>query len=640
MCGIAGALDLTGERLFSEARLSAMLAAIAHRGPDDGAMHVEPGVALGARRLSIVDLEGGRQPVSNEDGSVWVAFNGELFDYPEIRLELLKRGHRLRTRCDTEAWVHLYEDDGLKMLERTRGQFAVSLWDSRTRRLLLARDRFGICPLYFAESHGWLLWASEIKALLASGLIDARPDAKAIDYFFNFFSQPAERTCFEGIRMLGPGQFLKASGGRVRVRRYYDLNFPREGEERRGGPLKEELAGLLERSVARRLRGDVPVACYISGGLDSTVVLQAASRLKGGGVPAFTVGLTGGAGPDETASASATARFTGSPLATASMDASSIANAYPELIEAVEAPVLDTSCACMLRLASVVHENGFKVVLTGEGADEALAGYPWFKLQKLAGSRFAGMSEWFGRAAAWSLGAKPDRGWSGIGIAQQMMFDVAAASRGSFYSQDFWHRLNGYCAQDDMGIDWERLRQWHPLNRSLYVGYKATLAGMQLFSKGDRVTMHSSIEARYPYLDEDLVEFCAGIAPEYKLRGMTEKWLLREVAAEMLPPTLAGRPKTMFRAQLARTFLRPDSPKWVDQLLSPESIRAAGWFDPAAVTRARRKAFHPLRPILDFGMMNVIAVQLWHHVWCAGKLCDLPAWSAPVPRATVRQTAL
>src|SRR5689334_3485168 len=276
MCGIAGAFDLTGQREFSTDRLLAMTGAIAHRGPDDEAIHQEPGVALGARRLSIIDLSGGRQPLANEDQSVWVAFNGELFEYPELRPQLLARGHHLASRCDTEAWVHLYEDLGESMFEKARGQFAVSLWDRNTRTLILGRDRVGICPLYYTERDGWLLWGSEVKALLASGLVPARPDPKGVDHLFTFFCAGTSRTFFEGVKSLPPGHYLRVRNGRVELRQYWDLDFPDAGEERRSadpGPLVDELEGLLRQSVERRLRGDVPVVSYISGGLDSTVVL-------------------------------------------------------------------------------------------------------------------------------------------------------------------------------------------------------------------------------------------------------------------------------------------------------------------------------------------------------------------------------
>ena len=297
MCGIAGALDLTGTREFSHQRLLAMTGAIAHRGPDDEQVHIEPGVALGARRLSIIDLAGGRQPIGNEDGTVWVAFNGELFEYPELRRQLLTGGHRLATRCDTEAWVHLYEDRGEGMFEQARGQFAVSLWDRKTRTLILGRDRVGICPLYYAQADGWLLWGSEIKALLASGLVAARPDLRGVDHLFTFFCAGTTRTFFEGVKSLPPGHYLKIRDGRVTQHRYWDLDFPDAGSERRLAdptPMVEELEALLEQAVERRLRSDVPVVSYISGGLDSTVVLGFCSRHRGEPIPAFTVGARQG----------------------------------------------------------------------------------------------------------------------------------------------------------------------------------------------------------------------------------------------------------------------------------------------------------------------------------------------------------
>ncbi|MHC5539030.1 asparagine synthetase B family protein, partial [Singulisphaera rosea] len=267
-------MDLTGQREFPVRRLLAMTGAIAHRGPDDEQFHAEPGVVLGARRLSIVDLAGGRQPIPNERGDIWVAFNGELFEYPELRQELLSRGHSLSTRCDTEAWVHLYEDLGEGMFEKARGQFAVSLWDRANRTLILGRDRVGICPLYYAERDGWLLWGSEVKALLSSGLVDAKPDPKGIDHLFSFFCSGTTRTHFEGVKSLAPGHYLRIRDGRIEVRKYWDLDFPDAGHERRMDdprPLVDEFEALLRQSVERRLRGDVPVVSYISGGLDSTV---------------------------------------------------------------------------------------------------------------------------------------------------------------------------------------------------------------------------------------------------------------------------------------------------------------------------------------------------------------------------------
>jgi asparagine synthase (glutamine-hydrolysing) len=646
MCGIAGALDLTGTRAFPTPRLLAMTAAITHRGPDDEQVHLEPGVALGARRLSIVDLAGGRQPIANENGTVWVAFNGELFEYPELRQGLLARGHRLATRCDTEAWVHLYEDLGEGMFAQARGQFAVSLWDRARRTLILGRDRVGICPLYYTVRDGWLLWGSEVKALLASGLVPARPDPMGIDHLFSFFCAGTTRTYFDGIKSIPPGHYLRVKDGRIEKRKYWDLDFPDAGQERRLGdptPLVDELEGLLRQAVERRLRGDVPVVSYISGGLDSTVVLGLSSRHRGEAVPSFTIGFDK-AGPDERTQATEAARELGSRLTTVTMDRSKIAEAFPELTLAAEGPVLDTSCAALMRLAEAVHEQGYKVALTGEGADEALAGYVWFKSQKVRDAIGSSLGRFLPRLTrkflltvigGGSAHRAPERAIGGVRTAQQDLYELIGQARSILYTDAMWGRLDDHNPYADLDITNDRIGRWHPLNQSLYVGYKVMLAGLLMISKGDRIAMRSSVETRYPFLDDDVIAFCAGIAPEYKLHGFTEKWILRRVAAKTLPKPIANRPKTMFRSSLSRTFLGPHRPKWVDQLLSPESLRATGYFDPRAVARERALQVHvprftARRFVFDVALTCVVSTQLWHHLFCSGGLCDLPVWQPPV----------
>jgi asparagine synthase (glutamine-hydrolysing) len=648
MCGIAGALDLTGTREFSLQRLAVMAGAIAHRGPDDEHFHLEPGLALASRRLSIIDLAGGRQPIGNEDGSVWVAFNGELFEYPELRRELLARGHILATRCDTEAWVHLYEDLGHSMFEKARGQFAVALWDRTSRSLFLGRDRVGICPLYYTEADGWLLWASEIKAILASGLVKARPDPRGVDHLFTFFCAGTTRTFFEGIASLPPGHYLRICEARATKHRYWDLDFPDAGSERRlndPAPLVEELEALLEQAVERRLRSDVPVVSYISGGLDSTVVLGCCARQRRAAIPAFTIGFDR-AGPDERAHAQEAASVLGSPLHTVAMDRAGIAQTFPELIRAAEGPVLDTSCAALLRLAQAVHAQGYKVALTGEGADEALAGYVWYKTQAIRDgvTRCIGptVPRLFRQIVMRSVAGRrphlpPEQAMAGVRPAQQDLYELISLAKPTLYSAAMQERLAAHSPYSDLDLTSERIGRWHPLNQSLYVGYKVMLAGLLMICKGDRIAMNASVETRYPYLDDDVIAFCAGIAPEYKLRGRTEKWILRQVAARVLPRRIASRPKTMFRACMSRTFLGPHRPSWVDQLLSPESLRASGYFDPASVARQRTwqvaiPRITPARFVFDVGLTCVVSTQLWHHLFFGGGLCELPTWQPPARR--------
>jgi asparagine synthase (glutamine-hydrolysing) len=648
MCGIAGAYDLTGTREFPRERLHAMTEAIVHRGPDDDGFYVEPGVALGARRLSIVDLAGGHQPIANEDRSIWVAFNGELFEYPELRRDLLANGHTLSTRCDTEAWVHLYEESGLGMFERARGQFAVSLWDRTNRRLVLGRDRVGICPLYYAERDGWLLWGSEVKSLLASGLVEAVPDVKGIDHLFSFFCAGTTRTFFQGVKSLAPGWFLEVEDGRIRPKCYWDFDFPDKGQERRlddPAPLIDEFEGLLHQSIERRLRGDVPVVSYISGGLDSTVVLGLATRQMGRPVPSFTIGWLNKAGPDERLEAAESAEALGSPLTTVEMRKSDISRAFPELITAAEGPVMDTSCAALMRLAQSVHSEGYKVALTGEGADEALAGYVWYKSRKF----WDGLENRFGGGPGSrlrNLGLKLVGGGSAhrparfvLGeprTAQQDMYEMIGQARPVFFTDDMWDRIGEGDPYADLGLDVKRMERWAPLNRSLYVGYKVMLAGLLMIAKGDRISMNSSVETRYPFLDEDVIKFCSEISPDYKLHGWNEKWILRQVAARTLPKAIANRPKTMFRARMAQTFLGDDRPHWVDQLLSRESLEKTGYFKPEIVERERMiqtsiPRITPRRFVFDVALTCVVTTQLWHHIYCGGGLCDLPTWQAPVP---------
>jgi asparagine synthase (glutamine-hydrolysing) len=623
-----------------------MCRALAHRGPDDEHSHFDAGIALGSRRLAIVDLPGGRQPLSNERGNVWVAFNGELFEYPELFADLRAKGHTFATHCDTEIWPHLYEEHGPNLFERARGQFAVSLWDADSRRLLLGRDRLGICPLFYAEADGWLLWASEIKGLFASGFVTPRSDPRGIDDFFCFYSAGTTRTFFEGVRALTPGHFLRAEEGRISLEKYWDLDFPDRGEEEQLAEetkLIDELEHLLRQAVRRRLRGDVPVGSYLSGGVDSSLVLELAVQESRHPVHSFTIGLSEGAGKDEHPQAEETAGRLGSPLTAIRMNRRDIADAFPELIRASEGPVVDTTCGCMIRLAEAVHQNGYKVVLTGEGADEALAGYDWFKIQKIQQAtgyflprlRFA-----LGRGGLQIAGGKPPRqrtpfrALRGVRTVQQGIFEFVGRSRELLYSEGMWSSLADHSPFDDLDLTNERLPRWHPLNQAIYVDYHTFLPGLLLSSKGDRSAMNSSVETRPPFLDEDVVAFCARLPPHYKLHGWTGKWLLRRVADRLLPPHISRRRKHGFHASFTRTFLGPDRPPWVDELLSAESLRRSGYFELSGVERVRKLLTRQrLRPAFaqDIGMTVVIATQLWHHTFCGGGLASLPTWTPPPP---------
>jgi asparagine synthase (glutamine-hydrolysing) len=393
MCGIAGIVDLAGTRNITDGVVQRMTQAIFHRGPDEEGYYQRPGVSLGSRRLSIVGLADGQQPVTNEDRSVFVVFNGEFFDYPERRAELEGRGHRLVTHCDTEIIPHFWEERQEGMFDRLQGQFALALWDEHRHRLVLGRDRFGICPLYWSRQGDWLLFASEIKALLASGMVPAQPDLRGIDHVFTFAALPGPITCFQGVQLLPPGHYLQIVPGTDRgdacaitQHAYWKIDFPDRGHEIDGGDpraLVDRFEKIMLQAVEERLRADVPVGAYLSGGVDSSMITALACHLKGPAINTYTIRVDA---PelDELSAANLVARHIGTkPPIVQEFGRGDVLKTYPQLIRVAEAPVIDTSCAALLQLAHRVHACGQKVVLTGEGADEWLVGYPWYKAAKL-----------------------------------------------------------------------------------------------------------------------------------------------------------------------------------------------------------------------------------------------------------------
>jgi asparagine synthase (glutamine-hydrolysing) len=660
-------IDLTGQGRPAPAEaLRAMAAAIVHRGPDEDGFLERPGVGFASRRLSIVGLADGRQPIGNEDKSVQVVFNGELFDYPEMRAELQTKGHRFATHCDTEVVPHRWEDHQERMFEHLRGQFAVALYDEKRRVVVLGRDRFGICPLYWARRPGkdggdWLLFASEVKALLASGIVEARPDPRGINHLFTFFALPGPATCFAGVNYLTPGRYLKIDMGgaghaaRVSEHTYWKVDFPNRGDvdPRPLTDLVNEFEKLLLESVTRRLRADVPVVSYLSGGVDSSIVVAMASKVRGKPIPSFTIRIKA---PhlDETTEATVVANHIGTTPIVVDVGADEVLNTYPELIRAAEGPVVDTSCTALLMLAREVHRQGFKVALTGEGSDEWLAGYPWHKLNRALGwldvvpgvklsqlarkafVRLTGAPRFppgqFRRAQD-AIGGH--NGWLDV-------YGLMGMSKLRFFSPEMFERLGDHIPLEDLDLDRPKLARMHPLNRELVVSGRCHLVGLLLNAKGDRVAMNSSVETRYPFLDEAIFDFLARVPPQFKLRGLGDKYILRKVAERWLPKSIAWRRKAMFRAPFD-SFHLDQAPPFVEQLLSPASLKKTGYFNIDGVTKWRQ-AFRTLREggsqrtSVEMGLVAVLSTQLWHHTFIDGSLADLPSQAGrqiapPPPRS-------
>src|SRR5262245_41481624 len=673
MCGIAGIASLSGSTAIDPEIARRMADAIFHRGPDDDGYFFRPGLAMANRRLSIVGLADGRQPMANEDHSVSVVFNGELFDHPELRTELIAKGHRLRTHCDTELIPHLWEEHGEGMLERLRGQFAIALWDERRGQLILARDRFGICPLYWTRQElaggDVLLFASEIKALLASGLVPARPDPRGINHVFTFFALPGPVTCFAGVNCLLPGRYLKVLLGprgsgvesqrpaRVEEHVYWQIDFPNHGEEERhdfrrwgsnaSSPLIDAYEVVMKRAVERRLRADVPVVSYLSGGVDSSVVVALACaqrrRDRKAPIPTYTISVQAPS-LDERAQATEVAQHLGTSQAVVDFRRQDVLDTYPDLIRAAEAPVIDTSCAALMLLARAVHRDGYKVALTGEGADEWLAGYSWYKIHRLLGCLDAipGLElSQYARRAYLRLTNAPKFPWDAVRQVEAAvggpnawlnLYGLFGSQKLRFFSPGMWEQLADHNPYADLQLNLDRVRKWHPFKRSLYLGARVMLPGLLLASKGDRVAMNSSVETRYPFLDEDAFAFIARLHPGWKMRGLRDKLLHRHLAERWLPHQVAWRRKGMFRAPL--DCLLTNGLSFVDELLSPQSLQKTSYFDPNAVAHWRR-TFRKMRDgniqrtMVEMGLVGVVATQLWHHIYIDATLADLPAWSSP-----------
>ena len=652
MCGIAGIIDLADRRPPDRQALARMAAAVRHRGPDEAGFLVEPGVGFAHRRLSIVGVGDGQQPMANEDGSVVVVFNGEFFDYPEQRAALAAKGHQFRTHSDTEILVHLWEDHQQGMLEKLRGQFAFALFDKRRRQILLARDRVGIVPLHYARRDDRLIFGSEVKALFASGLVTPEPDPRGLDHIFTFFAMGTARTAFKDVSAILPGTSMLIDlpdSGRpatLRTTRYWDLDFPDAGAEhcpKSDAQAIEEFQAVFERAVEIRLRADVPVVSYLSGGVDSTTVATTAARLRGSPIPTFTIRIPS---LDETDRALMAAKIIGAPPTIIDADSAALTAMFPSLVKAADCPVMDTSCAALAALAMEVRRQGFKVALTGEGADEALAGYPWFKANRLLnGLDIGGLRPSNLVRRLYTKLAAPEIAWERVRRIQEQvggplgnleLYGLVGLSRQRFYSPWMWDGIGDSTPYDDLPINLDRVRKWAPLNRSLYLNYKTLLPGLLLNHKGDRPAMAASVETRYPFLDENVVAHCAGISPKYKLKGLfRDKHLLRLMASKWLPPEIANRPKAMFRAPFANTFFE-NPPAWVGQLLSPEALRKTPYFDAAGVEKYRASYRNygwssGVRLTLEMGLTAVMATQLWHHLYFGGGLCDLPAYQAPEP---------
>lgn len=641
MCGIAGIVALTERARAPERKaLLHMAAALRHRGPDETGLYRDHRCGLAHTRLAIIDLTSGQQPMANEDGTRFIVFNGEIFNYVELRDELVGLGHRFRTRSDTEVVLHAYEAWGDEAFTRLNGQWAVALWDARAHVFVLSRDPFGVRPLHVTEHEGRVFFASEAKAIFAADpTVPRELDPVGLEQTFTFWSVVAPRTLFRGIEELRPGTTRTYAGGSVREHVHWRPRFPSEPDGAGGfaGSLDEAVAAVretLERATAlRMLRADVPVGSYLSGGLDSSLIAALGRKLAGARFQTFSLRFENGE-YDEFAFQRAMVERLGSEHHEIIVGCADISRVFPEVVYHTERPLLRTAAAPLYLLSRLAYEHGIKVVLTGEGADELFAGYDLFREAKirrfwarepsstlrprllerlypyLARSPVAQQAmarKFFGQhlERAHVPGFGHELRWSTTRALRRLFAESIRCAVGG---RDVTAELLA-CLPED-------LARYQGLAQDQIIERCTLLSGYLLSSQGDRMLMASSVEGRFPFLDREVVALADSLPAEHKLAGLDEKHVLKRAAEGLVPDAIRHRPKQPYRAPDAIAFACPPVPAYVDELLSEAAVASAGVFDPTGVARlwAKARAHEGQFSNTDnMALVGVLSTQLLHH---------------------------
>jgi asparagine synthase (glutamine-hydrolysing) len=635
MCGIAGYFQLKDKCAPDYDLIGRMVRQIQHRGPDEFGAYFDEYCALGQARLSIIDLSGGSQPLCNEDGTLWISFNGEIFNYIELRPELEKLGHVFKTKSDTEVIVHAYEQWGKECMSRFNGQFAIAIYDKKSRSLFLTRDRMGIRPVFYTVHNDRVTFASEIKAIFCDPTIPRKIDYKGLDEVFTWWTTAAPRTVFENVRELEAGTWVEIKNGRPTAGRYWNLDYPESFDKTRSiNSWAEELHALLVDAVRLRLRADVPVGGYLSGGLDSSATTALIRHFTDTPIETFSIAFHDKA-YDESSYQKQMAEFLGTSHHQIHCTYHDIAENFPKVIWHTERPIVRTAPTPLLMLSSLVRRHNFKVVLTGEGSDEVLGGYDLFKETLIR--KF------------WSR--NPDSKWRPLLLRRLYPTLPLSAARARFYLETFYKaglsqtdryyfshipRMNtttkikefftddvraavaGHNAAESFGINLpENFFAWHHLVRAQYLEAKSLLACYLLSSQGDRVSAANSVEGRFPFLDHRVVEFAATIPPLYKIHGLKEKFILKKAMEKELPRQIIDRVKQPYMAPDSNSFVQDDSPEYIAQTLSQESLDSVGIFksEPVAMLREKcKKLSHAHLSFKDnMSFIGILSTQLLHH---------------------------
>jgi asparagine synthase (glutamine-hydrolysing) len=647
MCGIAGICHIGGPNGISLNTIKRMIGVLRHRGPDEAGVYIDDQVGLGHARLSIIDLAGGVQPIHNEDKTLWIVYNGEVFNYPELTEELVQKGHRFYTTTDTEVILHLYEQEGPDCLARMNGQWAMAIWDARKKELFLARDRVGIRPLYYTIRDNTLIFGSEIKSIFVNKNVPREIDPIAMDQIFTFWTTLTPRTVFRDIYELPPGHYLKMSDGQITFKKYWDIPLYRRAEQLDLAPagIALQIQELLQDAVRIRLRADVPVGCYLSGGLDSSGVTTLVVRNFNSHVRTFGIRFEQN-GFDEGEHQSRMVSFLRTNHTEVQAGNEKIGGSLPACLWHCEKPLLRTAPIPLFLLSDVVHESGFKVVLTGEGADEVFGGYNIFREAKVR--RF------------WSKYPDSQKRAALIGELYPYIFNnprlhrtlQAFFARGldqpddpifshlirwentsrvkTFFSNELSGAIGPYCAYDQVrhGLP-KAYEQADSLSRAQYLEMAIFLSNYLLSSQGDRVAMAHSVEIRLPYLDFRVIDLMGRVPAKWKIMGLNEKHLLKKSFQGILPDEITRRPKHPYRAPIKQSLLNEQTAEYTHEALSETSLNKAGLFDASKVTKLLRKLQTLDTPseIDSMALVGILSSQIVHRQFVedfsAGSACTV-----------------
>ncbi len=637
MCGIAGAVEFNRDARVEEASLRRMCAAMAHRGPDDEGVYTQGRVGLAMRRLSIIDVAAGHQPISNEDGTIWIVFNGEIYNHAALREQLIARGHRYNTHCDTETIVHLYEEYGRDCVQHLRGMFAFAIWDTRKRSLFIARDRLGIKPLYYRLTPESLLFGSEIKVILAHPGVRAEFHRSGLPEYLAFGYLSGEETFYEGIRKLMPGHTLELDeNGTLRIEPYWDLRVSEDDSSHPESYYVQTYRDMLEKAVSSHLMSDVPLGVFLSGGVDSSAVAALMTKIRKEPVETFSVGYKEHA-YSELPYARTVAKHINSQHHEVLVSRQDFFSSLPHLIWHEDEPIAWPSSVALYFVARLARER-VKVVLTGEGADETLAGYSRYAFT-LKNAKFDSVYRSFVPAML-RRGLRNTISDSKLigATARRKLSHTFLALDGehwaSFYFDNFFSAFNTKDQTSLLADDFtESLKEgaayrhvlgyWKQstgdtLRRLLYTDIKTYL--VELLMKQDQMSMATSIESRVPFLDHVLVEFATNIPRCHQLRGLTGKNILKKAMEDLLPHSILYRPKLGFPTPWSGWLAGPQLDTIESTLLEPRSLQR-GLFKRTAIERLFKEHRANYRDHYD-RIWRLLNLELWHRVCLEGESHD------------------